>query len=121
MPDWTIASAVWRIRSSLTLQANLFQLFHPMGGTRAKGGFSASEEMQVESRTADVSSKRVLAFTDKSPDSSRLSLKLILSCHLRARQVQPRPWIAYRGPLLRRCPSLRRSGRRPTEFPGIAG
>jgi hypothetical protein len=38
---------------------------------------SASEEMQVESRMADVSNKRVLAFTDESPGSSRLSLKLI--------------------------------------------
>jgi hypothetical protein len=30
-----MASAVWRIKSSLTLQPNLFQLFHPIGGVRA--------------------------------------------------------------------------------------
>src|SRR5579863_1198146 len=35
MPDFTIASAVCRSNSSLTLQANLFQLFHPIGGVRA--------------------------------------------------------------------------------------
>ena len=31
----TMASAVSLIRFSLTLQAKLFQLFHPMGGVRA--------------------------------------------------------------------------------------
>src|SRR4051812_43724534 len=31
-----MASAVWRIRSSLTLQANLFQLFQPICGERAR-------------------------------------------------------------------------------------
>src|SRR6266576_2836747 len=35
MPDFTIASAIDLIMSSLTLQANLFQLFHPMGGVSA--------------------------------------------------------------------------------------
>src|ERR1039458_10820884 len=35
MPEVTMASAIWRIRSSLTLQANLFQLFHPIGGVLA--------------------------------------------------------------------------------------
>jgi hypothetical protein len=36
MPFETIASAACLIRSSLTLQANLFQLFQPMGGVRAR-------------------------------------------------------------------------------------
>src|SRR5277367_4619506 len=36
MPDFTIASAVCRMRSSLTLHANLFQLFHPIGGVGAR-------------------------------------------------------------------------------------
>src|SRR3984893_1517215 len=36
IPDLTIASAVLLIRSSLTLQANLFQEFQPMGGVRAR-------------------------------------------------------------------------------------
>src|SRR5215470_12304765 len=35
MPDFTTASAMPLIKSSLTLQANLFQEFHPMGGVRA--------------------------------------------------------------------------------------
>jgi len=35
MPVLTIASAVSRINPSLTLHANLFQLFHPIGGVRA--------------------------------------------------------------------------------------
>src|SRR5215813_1100495 len=35
MPDLTMASAICRIISSLTLHPNLFQLFHPMGGVRA--------------------------------------------------------------------------------------
>src|ERR1700739_2540584 len=36
MPDCTIASAMPLMRSSLTLQANLFQEFHPMGGVSAR-------------------------------------------------------------------------------------
>src|SRR3954462_3428199 len=35
MPEATIASAVSRINASLTLQPNLFQLFHPIGGVLA--------------------------------------------------------------------------------------
>src|SRR3954466_7062063 len=35
MPEATIASAVSRINASLTLQPNLFQLFHPIGGVWA--------------------------------------------------------------------------------------
>src|SRR5947199_9962699 len=36
MPDVTIASAAARTVFSSTLQANLFQLFHPMGGVCAR-------------------------------------------------------------------------------------
>src|ERR1700746_2739368 len=36
MPDFTMASAMLLIMSSLTLQPNLFQLFQPIGGVRAK-------------------------------------------------------------------------------------
>src|SRR5215475_5686602 len=36
MPDFTIASAMPLIMSSLTLQPNLFHEFHPMGGVRAR-------------------------------------------------------------------------------------
>jgi hypothetical protein len=35
MPDFTIASAIPRTNSSLTLQANLFQVLNPMGGVGA--------------------------------------------------------------------------------------
>src|SRR5438445_8969229 len=35
MPDFTIASAMPRTSSSLTLQPNLFQVFQPIGGVRA--------------------------------------------------------------------------------------
>src|ERR1700683_5252981 len=36
MPELTTASAAPLMRSSLTLQPNLFQLFQPIGGVRAK-------------------------------------------------------------------------------------
>ena len=36
MPDLTMASAISRIMSSLTLHPNLFQLFQPMGGVAAR-------------------------------------------------------------------------------------
>src|SRR5215467_9331902 len=36
MPDFTIASAMPRTSSSLTLHANLFQVFQPMGGVSAR-------------------------------------------------------------------------------------
>ena len=35
MPDFTTASAISLIMSSLTLQPNLFHEFHPMGGVGA--------------------------------------------------------------------------------------
>src|SRR5208282_5578542 len=41
IPDFTIASAICLIVSSLTLQANLFQLFHPIGGVAARGAVCA--------------------------------------------------------------------------------
>src|ERR1019366_456387 len=41
IPDFTIASAICLIVSSLTLQANLFQLFHPIGGVAARGAACA--------------------------------------------------------------------------------
>src|SRR5580698_3696063 len=36
MPDFTTASAISLIMSSLTLQPNLFHEFHPMGGVSAR-------------------------------------------------------------------------------------
>src|ERR1035438_4586596 len=43
MPVLTMASAASRIRLSLTLHANLFQLFQPIGGVRAKPLSSANK------------------------------------------------------------------------------
>src|SRR5262249_831505 len=56
MPDFTIASAIPRIISSLTLQPNLFQLFHPMGGVSARladgAAFCAKRAAQASIKTA---------------------------------------------------------------------
>src|SRR5882762_4098588 len=45
MPVLIIASAVSRINGSLTLHANLFQLFQPMGGVAASCGDDAPLEV----------------------------------------------------------------------------
>src|SRR2546423_13441326 len=47
MPDFTIASAMPLIMSSLTLQANLFHEFQPMGGVRAR--FAEMEDFSCAS------------------------------------------------------------------------
>src|ERR1700737_5183715 len=53
MPDLTMASAMPSIISSLTLQANLFQEFNPMGGVRAMVVlFSCAERPAVRFKTA---------------------------------------------------------------------
>src|SRR3979411_2510961 len=54
MPDLAIASVVPLIRSSLTLQANLFQEFQPIGGVRARpldGACVSCEERYVTKAT----------------------------------------------------------------------
>src|ERR1700757_3123933 len=52
MPDLTTASAMLLIMSSLTLQANLFQEFQPMGGVGARFAdgdvFSCADAMQTK-------------------------------------------------------------------------
>src|SRR5882724_410380 len=50
MPDLTMESAAPRISSSLTLQANLFQVFQPMGGVRAR--LAEGLESWAEANTA---------------------------------------------------------------------
>src|SRR6185437_2022694 len=52
MPLDTSASAAWRIRSSLTLHPNLFQLFHPIGGVFAKPLSSANEGHVIRRKPA---------------------------------------------------------------------
>src|ERR1700756_4036097 len=63
MPDFTMPSAMLLIRSSLTLQANLFQLFHPMGGVRAR--FAEGAEFCAQSGMEKIrpkhASRRFLA------------------------------------------------------------
>ena len=55
MPDFTTASAMPLMRSSLTLQANLFHEFHPMGGVSARLAegefFSCASRQEAKSRT----------------------------------------------------------------------
>src|SRR5262252_4441678 len=60
MPDFTIASAACLMSVSLTLQANLFQVFQPMGGVRARLAEALVSEKQAETtnRTAFDSRKR---------------------------------------------------------------
>src|SRR5208282_2508678 len=62
MPDFTMASAICRIKSSLTLQANLFQLFHPMGGVGAKAA-SCANNIEAGANKTMAKSVSVLALT----------------------------------------------------------
>src|SRR5690242_17414106 len=53
IPDFTTASAMPLIMSSLTLQPNLFHEFHPMGGVRARlaeGGVCSCAKVRTDSR-----------------------------------------------------------------------
>src|SRR5579864_4868842 len=64
MPDFTTASAMPLIMSSLTLQANLFQEFQPMGGVSARlaegDGFScAAAEINSETNTQRAATNAV--------------------------------------------------------------
>src|SRR5579863_9101697 len=58
MPDLTTASAIPLMRSSLTLQANLFQEFHPIGGVSARfadgAGFSWAKRVALNSKVAAI-------------------------------------------------------------------
>src|SRR6185437_13324758 len=58
MPLATIASASLRMRSSLTLQANLFQLFQPIGGVLASPLSSALRE-GAQNRKEETSRRKV--------------------------------------------------------------
>src|SRR5579864_7130217 len=56
IPDFTTASAMPLIRSSLTLQANLFHEFHPMGGVNAR--FAEGTLFSCADRTVTKSSRQ---------------------------------------------------------------
>src|SRR5450759_3938572 len=54
MPFALIAVATSRMSLSLTLQPNLFQLFHPMGGVRARPLSSARSAWRAEMETTTM-------------------------------------------------------------------
>src|SRR5260370_445816 len=63
MPDLTMASAIPRTSSSLTLQANLFQVFQPIGGVRARPletEFSCAIAVRLRDETRRVSKSNFL-------------------------------------------------------------
>src|SRR5580765_4195298 len=66
IPDFTTASAMPLIRSSLTLQANLFQEFQPMGGVSARlaegEGFSCAnpEETKRAARRQEATTNKIV-------------------------------------------------------------
>src|SRR6476661_1968757 len=62
-----MASAIWRIRSSLTLQPNLFQLFHPMGGVAASELSCAERKDGATSRPNSTMRILVLSFMTLRP------------------------------------------------------
>src|SRR6202035_2103550 len=105
MPDLTIASAMLLIMSSLTLQANLFQEFQPIGGVRARSFdtllFSCAPRQAHSSRTlADAIRTRPLvlmeAFYHKpsifrlDPLEPRISVGARSSLRIHARVYFPR-------------------------------
>src|SRR6516164_687834 len=65
MPFPAIASATDLIRSSLTLQANLFQLFQPIGGVWARESRSECAPAWLESRMAASSSQTKRCFAKR--------------------------------------------------------
>src|ERR1700692_2158232 len=90
MPDFTIASAICRIKSSLTLHANLFQLFHPMGGVRASLLSWATSSDGATSRLNIAIRILVLANIGSDPNLSgsfRLSVGTRTFCRLPYHQL----------------------------------
>src|SRR5436305_6781793 len=59
MPDFTTASAIPLIKSSLTLQANLFHEFHPMGGVRARPaeGLSCPRRLALQTEAKTIAER----------------------------------------------------------------
>src|SRR6266550_1985255 len=81
MPELTMASAICRIISSLTLHPNLFQLFHPIGGVLANPLSCADSEGAIRTPTRAA---RTLALTDTDMNKcpSLLFLERICSVNL---------------------------------------
>ena len=65
-PDFTTASAMPLIKSSLTLQANLFHEFHPIGGVSARLAegevFSWANKLVLISKVPAIAAQRCLVF-----------------------------------------------------------
>src|SRR6266568_364427 len=68
MPDLTTASAMPLIRSSLTLQANLFHEFQPMGGVSAR--FADTEDVSC---ATTAGAKRKMTKSKRKKDDARTS------------------------------------------------
>src|SRR6266536_673180 len=69
MPDFTTASAMPLIKSSLTLQANLFHEFQPMGGVSARFAdtedFSCARRLGIKSEMTKSEMKKEEARTSR--------------------------------------------------------
>src|SRR5579863_7567380 len=66
MPDLTTASAMFLIKSSLTLHANLFHEFHPMGGVGARladgAGFACAQTSANSATQKNAVAKKCFVF-----------------------------------------------------------
>src|ERR1017187_8809960 len=97
MPLETMASAACLIRSSLTLQENLFQLFQPMGGVRANPLSSA--------RNSPAATRKPSAAIPKATRPMRTFVSMSLNYHIArscgartlraASALMPTPFLRY--------------------------
>lgn len=88
MPDFTTASAMLLIMSSLTLQANLFHEFQPMGGVSARlaegDGFSwaTATEINNQTRKQDAATKQVffirMFYQNRSEDGKEMRKERVI-------------------------------------------
>src|SRR5260370_9802489 len=73
MPDFTTPSAMPLIRSSLTLQANLFHEFQPMGGVSAR--FADTEDVSCAARPG---TKSEMTKIDRQKEDARTSRSVFI-------------------------------------------
>src|SRR5260370_32888799 len=72
MPLETIASAVSLISFSETTQANLFQLFHPLGGVWSRVEASAGSDAPANGLWDSTSRQKTQQLPTDSPDGQRM-------------------------------------------------
>lgn len=77
MPDETMASAISLMRVSLTLQPNLFQLFHPIGGVAASDSYSSSVKGLNSGSAFDFFWAEALKDTRSEAATSKQAFKLV--------------------------------------------